>query len=407
MARNVHGQTSLASTSQSDLAMESSTPVPLGSSSLTARNRSQQESPTWTVLQDDESDSEDEFDASRARKDAILNGPRISYSDRKVQPGLMAASKSALNHERSSSLAERHDRAVETLNGIYDQTPSEDAGSTRRDAAYIKRKRRRQKTILDGVVITVPPPSVKHASQATSKKSGDEFANNLVSALHSAFLQNSVVDSDRDIRVAPLNEQAHSSSQNVSMPVATPANVVDTGRELRHPGTNSAEAATEYWKAVDDLLETENAPSNLPRDHANARSYVSLAQSLRFLTMKSDAAEEKTKFRAYTMPRWSRTAMFKERLDSRLGPGDFNRGLWKRPKELTQRDKKGAEDDRAPSELADSSASATGDAPRRLKSTVFEMAASVADASETSAAEDVRATKRQKIHHQPEPRVTA
>ncbi|KAH9938713.1 uncharacterized protein B0H18DRAFT_1112838 [Fomitopsis serialis] len=32
------------------------------------------------------------------------------------------------------------------------------------------------------------------------------------------------------------------------------------------------------------------------------------------------------------MPRYSRIAMFKERLDTRLGPGDLNRGLYRRPK---------------------------------------------------------------------------
>ncbi|KAI0773738.1 hypothetical protein C8Q74DRAFT_1266343 [Fomes fomentarius] len=99
--------------------------------------------------------------------------------------------------------------------------------------------------------------------------------------------------------------------------------------------SSSDDWSTAEWDHVDEALQTHVSPVRVqnaqsPKDDAVDETRLHVA--LRHLAF--DKKESKGKERAqlgWTVPRWSKVAEFKERLDAYYGPGDINRGLGRGP----------------------------------------------------------------------------
>lgn len=92
-------------------------------------------------------------------------------------------------------------------------------------------------------------------------------------------------------------------------------------------------------QTIDRLLEAQWAPAVIVSKYARSipRPAI-LAENLHFISPSATRprhTDTRRSWMSYSMPRWSRIATFKERLDTRLGPGDFNRALYGRPKPVS------------------------------------------------------------------------
>ncbi|KAI0959314.1 hypothetical protein AcW1_004172 [Taiwanofungus camphoratus] len=217
----------------------------------------------------------------------------------------------------------------------------------------------------------------------------------LASALTLAFVQNSVSE-PKAVRASSQAPSAHDALSG--RPVATTADATPDGRTLRilrPPAPNNPHASAAYWAAVDELLGTEVARVAILESYAQPRgeeAELRSRQALRFVrhnaatTARAGTVGE---WAAYTAPRYSLTANFKERLDLLLGPGDINRGLRRRPKPA-----QGRADDNS-NGLHTFGTSVTGRNSKRTRSAEHET--SFTDSSETTADEDILPTKRRKV----------
>lgn len=94
-------------------------------------------------------------------------------------------------------------------------------------------------------------------------------------------------------------------------------------------------------QTIDRLLQAQWAPGVIAPEYARRiripRPSV-LAENLHFISPSATRPrhpDTRRSWTSYSMPRWSRIATFKERLDTRLGPGDFNRALYGHPKPVS------------------------------------------------------------------------
>ncbi|KZT74541.1 hypothetical protein DAEQUDRAFT_720718 [Daedalea quercina L-15889] len=170
-------------------------------------------------------------------------------------------------------------------------------------------------------------------------------------------------------------------------------------------GTNELIADVD---TIDRLLGAQWAPTVLIPGYAEPRS-VAWEVGLRFnapTVATMGHTDGRGSWRSYSMPRWSRTAMLKERLDTRLGAGDFNRALYKRPKPGTAQ----VQPERTPNDVicADES---NGDAVSRAQRgkrprspEIGSTGTTMDDASEAATAEGSRPMKRHMSCHSLDPR---
>ncbi|KAF9817677.1 hypothetical protein IEO21_03333 [Rhodonia placenta] len=347
------------------------------------------DNPSWTVLPA----------TKHAPEPTDVKGASVHTPDYRVSEILM---QSPIHHvqqspkpyaqdgralSRSSSQASSYQSLLELCASSGSQTSRTSVDRGTPNAGFAKPKRR--KDVFVGVVIAA---SVQNRTASASKDGNDTppaptNASERIPGRHALRPPVHVT-----VHSGDEFPQRLSRKQAVDV-VARPTRhqTLTTSRATRTHEANSVDAIAKYWQRVDDLLETDIAPAAFDKRavHAyTAEGELRCGRALRFIPpeIRSAAKAGKTKeWEAYTMPRWSQTAELKERLDANLGPGDLNRGLWKRPRPLARESRK-MEEDNPGAEASDGESSVTAieHPSKRLRSADNSIPEYPADVSENS-----------------------
>ena len=194
----------------------------------------------------------------------------------------------------------------------------------------------KQRVILNGVVIPVPSTSSTPRPDASAHTRDTSSVSLAPESIILGSRATTPITVDEPQGVQPSSKgQIHKLRQRAQT-------VTGLDAHSDPPFRGAHRQARRYitdGETVDELLEAQWTPAVIAPQYARCipRPAV-LAENLHFVSppaVRPRHADTRRSWRSYSMPRWSRIAMLKERLDARLGPGDFNRALYGRPKPVS------------------------------------------------------------------------
>ncbi|KAL6306803.1 hypothetical protein BKA93DRAFT_823981 [Sparassis latifolia] len=338
---------------------------------LRARTVEDYDSPSWTVLENEESEKED--DQLQGRTEAKL--PKIRQrrgkQDTRVPAGLTSLLRFGPTASECAILplgAESKGPTAGVEAGPSQQVPVHlpkvpAQGTAHAPAPPPTQVTPKRRTIFDGVVITTSPKFLKKTTKRpadneyekvnssrsrvttapptratldhshTPRTQRDNAAGDLASALAAAFANNSQLVAAFPASSPPAFP-THDSSRGAHEAAKANAGAGVAPRELRQPPSKSVhgKASAVYWHIVDEGLESTVAPGVVLQryaQHPGPERETQLRHTLDEPGVNKGKARE---WSAYTHPRWSRIANFKEKLDSLFGPGDITRAVGKQPR---------------------------------------------------------------------------
>ncbi|CCM03986.1 uncharacterized protein FIBRA_06142 [Fibroporia radiculosa] len=390
---------------------------------ITGPSGGPEDSPSWTVLEtatepEAEPELEDELEATVVDHTPATTSPTSNALD--YQMPLFSTLSNVLP-ERSddlrvglSSFSSNVDDGPGTTSGLSSQQSRGSSGAILQRIDNQGELRPRKAFAFDGVVL---PSLTRRQRRATvygkdkanqddeTRNAGTYVPQNLVQALAFAFAHNDDVGRDHQTGKPPkaISEHLPIAPTHIARPDA--ANVkAQVPRTLHQVITLNEKSGAEIWETVDDLLGTVKAPAVLDTSALSAtlegEARFSRKMQLALPTIATNSMIEGNKrWKAYAVPRWSRVAIFKERLDASLGLGDFNRGLGKRPIE-DQR-----EEEEASSVPQDDVAAEVTNLKRRRSAASPELEASavLTDSSETPMEMNIQMIKRRRLDRRPDP----
>ncbi|KAH9843750.1 uncharacterized protein C8Q71DRAFT_729958 [Rhodofomes roseus] len=268
---------------------------------------------------------------------------------------------------------------------------------------------KRTRTVFDGVVITVPAWLLAHKRKLADASTRPRD----VSPLHSGVNENDHAVHSRSVGVVSSDHE-HTSTAGDTEAQSTHASEDQERRVLRerprtspddYAGSSTRRAARHIHERVTDaeridrLLEAQVAPTAIIPQYA--QPYAAPAIGLWPISTsvtKTGRTDRRRAWTSYYMPRYSQISVFKERLDSRLGPGDLNRGLYRRPKAVPGQ----VQQESSTSDVMDANESNVDAVARskRPRSPEIDPAATGADASDAATTEDTRPMKRPFRRHE-------
>lgn len=328
--------------------------------------------PSWTTLAGttDTSDKEDALREDQQKNVFQRTSPQPSVKRKRSRTGTPAqGSRSGGGPRRRFFNPSQTFTVVEDLNGaaqgdsnspmppastglplLWVVPPQDDASSTDISRASSKRK------ALDSVTSpgnSSPKKRKRVPSSQASQSSAPQVAvqplkspNKPLTIHYSSLVAKLQETASSDATSSGQMESASTSSHTLqastggltpSRGMRSAAHSVPT-RHLRTPKplpSISDDWSTVEWGHVDEALQTHVSPVRVqnaqsPENDAVDGSLLHVALRHLAFDKKKSKGKERAQF-GWTVPRWSKVAEFKERLDEFYGPGDINRGLGRGP----------------------------------------------------------------------------